>query len=71
MTQKAKESTMEVTSSAQTPIPSSETENLKKSLDMQEKETAKALKAVEAANEESQKAASQKTGLGTNLNIAG
>lgn len=59
---------MEITSSATTVPSSTEVEAMKKSIDTQEQQV---LKVLESANEESQKAVAQKTGLGTNLNIAG
>lgn len=59
---------MEIRSQATMPVTAGETEVLKKSADTQVREE---IKLLESANEESQKAAAQKTGLGTNLNIAG
>ncbi len=59
---------MEITSSVATVPSSTEVEAVKKSIDTQEQQV---LKILESANEESQKAAAQKTGIGTNLNIAG
>lgn len=63
-----KEFIMEIKSSNTTLPNAAEAETIKKSADMQERE---AIKVLESANEESQKAVAQKTGLGTNLNIAG
>lgn len=59
---------MEVSSSNTTTQSSPGTEAIKKSIDTQERQ---ALKVLESLNDESQKAAAQKTGMGTNLNIAG
>lgn len=59
---------MEIKSSTTAPVSAAEAETVKKSADMHERE---AIKVLESANEESQKAVAQKTGLGTNLNIAG
>ncbi len=59
---------MEVSSSNTSTHSSPGVEAIKKSIDTQEREV---LKVLESLSDESQKAAAQKTGMGTNLNIAG
>jgi len=58
---------MNVSTSTQETPTSSQVEALKKATDIQERQV---LKVLETANEESQKVAMQKTGLGNNLNIS-
>lgn len=58
---------MDVSSSTQETPASPQVEALKKATDIQQRQV---LKVLETANEESQKIATQKTGLGNNLNIS-
>jgi len=59
---------MNVSSSAAPTPASTQVEVMKKALQTQEQQV---LKILEGAAEQSQKVASQKTGIGNNLNIAG
>lgn len=59
---------MEVSSSRTTAASSTGVEPIKKGVETQEQHV---LKVLESLSDESQKAAAQKTGMGTNLNIAG
>ncbi|MCF6339700.1 MAG: hypothetical protein L3J10_02955 [Sulfurimonas sp.] len=58
---------MDVSSSTQQTPASPQVEALKQATDVQERQI---LKVLESVNEESQKVATQKTGLGNNLNIS-
>lgn len=58
---------MDISSSTQTAPASSQVEALKKATEIQERQI---LKVLESTNEESQKIAAHKTGLGSNLNIS-
>ena len=57
---------MDVSSSGATAPSSTHIEAMKKALDTQEQQV---LKVLESSNEDSQKIAAQKNGLGVNLNI--
>ncbi len=59
---------MNISSSVATTPSSTQIEVMKKAMETQEQQV---LKVLEGANEQSQKVAAQKTGLGNNLNIAG
>jgi len=59
---------MDVSSTTASSSYSTQVEAEKKAIEVQEQQVSKI---IENASEESQKAAAQKTGLGTNLNIAG
>ena len=58
---------MDVSSSSGSASSSVQVEAMKKATEVQERQV---LKILEGATEQSQKAAAQKTGLGTNLNIS-
>jgi hypothetical protein len=58
---------MNVSSSTNSQVESSK-DPIKKAIEVQEQQV---LKILESANEQSKQVAAQKTGLGTNLNIAG
>lgn len=59
---------MDISSSVATTPSSTQIEVMKKALESEEQQV---LKVLESANEQSQKVAAQKTGLGNNLNMIG
>lgn len=59
---------MDISSSVATAPSSTQIEVMKKALESEEQQV---LKVLESANEQSQKVAAQKTGLGNNLNMIG
>jgi len=59
---------MDVSSTQSADTGSVQAEALKKSVEVTEKD---ALKVIEGANEQSQQATAQKTGVGSNINITG
>ena len=59
---------MDVSSSSNIEQSSTQTEALKKSIEVQEKQV---LKVLESANEQSKEVTAQKTGMGNNINITG
>ena len=59
---------MDVSSSSNVEQSSTQTEALKKSIEVQEKQV---LKVLESANEQSKEVTAQKTGMGNNINITG
>lgn len=59
---------MDISSSTATAPSSTHIEVMKKAMETQEQQI---LKVLESANEQSQKVAAQKTGLGNNLNMVG
>ena len=59
---------MDVSSSSNVEQSSTQTEALKKSIEVQEKQV---LKVLESASEQSKEVTAQKTGMGNNINITG
>lgn len=59
---------MDVSSSTNSPQVESSKDPIKKAIEVQEQQV---LKVLQSNDEQSQKVAAQKTGLGNNLNIAG
>lgn len=59
---------MDVSSSTNSPQVESSKDPIKKAIEVQEQQV---LKVLQSNDEESQRVAAQKTGLGNNLNIAG